>query len=65
MDARLDFLVRVMQKEWAYLQDTDGRLLGNLRSGHTFVPTLVATAGRFVAEVKRIQQRQHGAKPAA
>ena len=46
-----------------YIEDL-AVLFSALYSGHAYVPTLLATAGRFVAEVKRIQQRQHGAKPA-
>ena len=64
LTARLEFSSRVTQKECAYLLDTHRRLFGNLldlavlssalRSGHVFVPTLVATANRLVKEVQRI-----------
>lgn len=66
LTARLEFSSRVTQKECAYLLDTDRRLFGNLfdlavlssalRSCHVFVPTLVATTSRLVAEAKRILQ---------
>ena len=46
-----------------YIEDL-AVLSSALRSGHNFVPTLLATAQRFVAEIGRAQQRQQRAKPA-
>ena len=42
-----------------YIEDL-AVLSSALRTGHAYVPTLVATARRFVAEVGRMQQRQSG-----
>ena len=54
-------LMRKLRNQMAHEYIEDLAVLSSaLRSGHAYVPTLVATARRFVAEVARIQQRQSG-----
>lgn len=63
--ARLQFLVRVTDKECRHLLDTDHRLFGQLftldiarnsalQSGHAHVPVLVEAARCCVAQARRL-----------